>query len=489
MTGKEIDYANEFIDFVNSSPTPYHAVHSIKKKLLEAGFEELNEAKPWHEKLVNGGKYLVTRNESSIVAFTVGQNYENGEGVAIVGAHTDSPCFRIKPISRIVSEGFIQIGVELYGGLIAHTWFDRDLTVAGRVYINDRINGQFLPKLVKIDKPLMRIPTLAIHLNREANTKFEFNKETKLVPIAGQISEEEKHVGTKESGFCCEGKGNGLSLQEFDSLQAVVQRHNRSLVDMIARQLDVAVDDIEDFELLLCDHQKATLGGLYDEFIFSPRLDNLNSCFCATKSLIDSSKDLSQQKGISLISLFDHEEIGSVSAQGAESTFLPDVLQRIASKDFSGSGITGETYHRLIASSFLLSSDMAHGIHPNYSEFYESKNKPQVNGGPVIKINANQRYATNSAGVVLIKKCASLRNVPLQLFVVRNDMPCGSTIGPLLAARLGIRTLDLGNPQLSMHSIRETGGTFDIIKLCDLFSSYFDNYSSVNDSLSLHITA
>lgn len=458
--------AQELVDFVNASPTPYHAVNSVKKRLVTAGFTQLFERDNWNISLLEkAGKYFVTRNGSSIISFTIGGQYQPGDGFAIIGAHTDSPCLRIKPISNRANEGFIQIGVEQYGGLIAHTWFDRDLSISGRVYVKQ--DGKYLPKLVQIDKPLLRIPTLAIHLNREVNTKFEFNKEEKLVPIAGQVEiAEEKHKS------CAEDPELKLTPEQFESISSIISRHNKSLIELIALELNVAATQIEDFELLLHDHQKATLGGIHDEFIFSPRLDNLESCFTATDGLIASSKTLSTLKGIGLVSLFDHEEIGSQSAQGADSSFLPDILHRLTEPD---------SFYQSMSKSFVLSSDMAHGVHPNYASFYESKNKPELNKGPVIKINANQRYSTNSPGIVLLKRVAEDSKIPLQLFVVRNDSPCGSTIGPFLSSKLGIRTLDLGNPQLSMHSIRETGGTFDVIKLCELFKAFFEEYHGLEE--------
>lgn len=478
---RALNKAQDFVDFVNASPTPYHCIDQVKSQLKENGFIEISERSNWNDsKIEKGGKYFVTRNASSLIGFTVGKKCKNGSGISIVGAHTDSPCLRIKPISKRVSEGFIQVGVEQYGGLIAHSWFDRDLSIAGRVYVN--VNGKFVPKLLKIDKPLLRIPTLAIHLNREVNTKLEFNRETNFVPIAGQVSMDKNELDKKKEHCCADDPELQMSLEQFESVQSVVQRHNKSIIELIARELDVEVNQIEDFELVLYDHQKSTIGGINDEFIFSPRLDNLTSCFCATSGLIESSNDLDDQRGIQMISLFDHEEIGSVSAQGADSTFLPDIIQRLTKVDLEGN-TSVNWFHETMSKSFLLSSDMAHGVHPNYGSFYEDKNRPHINAGPVIKINANQRYATNSPGIVLLKNIADIAKIPLQLFVVRNDSPCGSTIGPILAAKLGIRTLDLGNPQLSMHSIRETGGTYDVIKLCDLFSGFFKNYVDIDERI------
>ncbi|KAG7703526.1 hypothetical protein KL949_003947 [Ogataea haglerorum] len=462
-------YAQAFIDFVNASPTPYHVVDTVKKKLQQSGFEELSERNNWDRTIERGSKYYVTRNGSSIIAFTVGGAYRPGNGVSIVGGHTDSPVLRIKPISDQRKEGYIQVGVETYGGGIWHTWFDRDLSVAGRVFVNE--NGKYVPKLVKIRKPILRIPTLAIHLTKERYTKFEFNKETQFKPIAGQCQEQ-----PKDEAGCCGGEP--LSEDEYQSLKSVVQRHSKELLDLIAAELSVDVAQIEDFELILYDTQQSTIGGLNDEFIFSPRLDNQVTCYCAAQGLINSVEGLGSQEGIQMISLFDHEEIGSLSAQGADSSFLPNVLERLTRL----TGLTGDKndhsscFLETMAKSFILSSDMAHGVHPNYTENYESLNKPQLNRGPVIKINANQRYVTNSPGIVLLKKVADLAKVPLQLFVVRNDSPCGSTIGPMVSAKLGVRTLDLGNPQLSMHSIRETCGSHDIAKLVLLFESFFEHF-------------
>ncbi|VEU21539.1 DEKNAAC102476 [Brettanomyces naardenensis] len=466
--------AQGFLNFVNASPTPYHVVDTVKKQLSEAGFKELSERTNWAGKLKKNEKYYVTRNASSIIAFTVGGKYEPGNGISIVGGHTDSPSLRVKPISDILKEGYAEVGVETYGGGIWHTWFDRDLSLAGRVFVTEPETGNVVSRLIKIDKPLLRIPTLAIHLDKE-RSKFEFNKETQFRPIVGldaKPTEAPKKDGDKE----------------FQSIKAVVERHNKELIQIISKDLGVSSDNIEDFELLLYDTQKSCLGGMKDEFIFSPRLDNQVTCYCATQGLILSTDKLSEQSGIQLVSLFDHEEIGSLSAQGANSSFLPDVLHRLTQLTFNpdvdlSSELPSSYFWTAMAKSFLISSDMAHGVNPNYSENYETLNKPKLNEGPVIKINANQRYVTNSPGIVLLKKLASLSKVPLQLFVIRNDSPCGSTIGPMVAAKLGIRTLDIGNPQLSMHSIRETCGSEDIEKLVSLFESFFENYHTIEPKI------
>ncbi|KAG7887162.1 hypothetical protein KL925_004791 [Ogataea polymorpha] len=479
------NYAQGFIDFVNASPTPYHVVDTVKKQLQQAGFEELSERNNWDGFIKRGSKYYVTRNGSSIIAFTIGGSYQPGNGVSIVGGHTDSPVLRIKPISDQRKEGYIQVGVETYGGGIWHTWFDRDLSVAGRVFVNE--SGKYVSKLVKIQKPILRIPTLAIHLTKERYTKFEFNKETQFKPIAGQYQER-----SKDAAGCCGGEQ--LSEDEYQSLKSVVQRHSKELLDLIAADLSVDVAQIEDFELILYDTQQSTIGGLSNEFIFSPRLDNQVTCYCATQGLINSVQTLDRQEGIQMISLFDHEEIGSLSAQGADSSFLPNILERLTrptsltidGNEYGPNNVASSYFLETMAKSFILSSDMAHGVHPNYTENYESLNKPRLNSGPVIKVNANQRYVTNSPGIVLLKKVADLAKVPLQLFVVRNDSPCGSTIGPMVSAKLGVRTLDLGNPQLSMHSIRETCGSHDVEKLVALFENFFERFYDLEQRIEVN---
>ncbi|KAG5661582.1 hypothetical protein KAF25_005704 [Fusarium avenaceum] len=484
--------ALDFVDFVNESPTPYHAVQSASARFEKAGFKLIRERDSWASTLRPGGKYYLTRNASTIVAFTIGSKWRPGNPVAIVGAHTDSPCLRLKPVSKKTNVGFLQIGVETYGGGIWTSWFDRDLSIAGRVLVKD--GDKFVQKLVKVDKPLVRIPTLAIHLHRQTN--FDPNKETELFPIAGLVAAELNKDVKKEKVE--EEKDDGED-EEFRPLKVITERHHPQVLDVIASEAGVEVSAIVDFELVLYDTQKSCIGGLSDEFIFSPRLDNLGMTYCSVEGLIESVKDessLEHDNTIRLTVCFDHEEIGSTSAQGANSNLLPSVLRRLSvlpgNRDASSEGSyeavhhEGEdatAYEQTLSRSFLVSADMAHSVHPNYAGKYESSHQPAMNGGTVIKVNANQRYATNSPGIVLIQECARTAGVPLQLFVVRNDSPCGSTIGPGLAAALGMRTLDLGNPQLSMHSIRETGGTADVAYGIRLFKGFFENYGSLEPKI------
>ncbi|KAJ8102639.1 peptidase M18 [Lipomyces tetrasporus] len=478
-------YASDFLSFVNASPSPYHVVDNAKKLLLTAGFLELKERDAWAGKIEKGKKYFLTRNGSSIVAFGVGQDWRAGNGIAMVGAHTDSPTLRLKPVSKKWSEGYLQVGVELYGGGLWHSWFDRDLSVAGRVYVSE--NGNLVPKLIKINKPILRIPTLAIHLDRDANTKFEFNKESQLFPIAGLAEEILNKSDTGEVAPVEEDQ------RSFNSLAAVNDRHQPKVVALIAEAAGVPISAVRDFELILYDTHPGTFGGISDEFIVSQRLDNQMMSYCAIRGLIDSLETADALEGdatIRLISCFDHEEIGSESAQGARSNFLPAIVKRLSSlsavPDIDTSGAATDAsrhYEETAIKSFLISADMAHAVHPNYSGKYDSTHRPQMNKGPVIKINANQRYSTNSPGILLVEEAAKISKTPLQLFVVRNDSSCGSTIGPALASLLGTRTLDLGNPQLSMHSIRETGGSADVEHACSLFAAYFNNYEKLEKSI------
>jgi aspartyl aminopeptidase len=406
-------------------------------------------------------------------------------------------------VSKKQGVGFVQIGVETYGGGLWHTWFDRDLGIAGRVMVRTA-DGSIIQRLVHIDRPILRIPTLAIHLDRQET--FSFNKETQLFPIAGLIAAELNRTSGGSKGRDV-GHANGEetgNTADPTPLKAMAERHHPYLMELIASELGVTLDDVLDFEMILFDTQKACLGGLLEEFIFSPRLDNLNMSFCATIGLIKSLEGesaLENESSIRLIALFDHEEIGSLTAQGADSNALPAIIRRLsvlpsssfedARSEGSYSTIGGEeglstAYEQTLSTSFLLSADMAHSVNPNYSFKYESDHQPEMNKGPVIKVNANARYATNSPGIVLLQEVARKADqdgegcVPLQLFVVRNDSSCGGTIGPMLSAALGARTLDLGNPQLSMHSIRETSGSEDVSHAIRLFTSFFNHYSQLS---------
>lgn len=480
--------------------TAYHAVHSGIQRLAKAGFTEIKERDSWNSTLVPGGKYYLTRNGSSIVAFAIGHKWKAGNPIAMIGAHTDSCCLRLKPVSKKTNSGFLQVGVETYGGGIWHTWFDRDLSIAGRAMCKDG-KGNFVQKLIKVDRPLLRIPTLAIHLDRSSS--FEPNKENELFPILGLVAAELNRTGAKEAEAETEG--------DFKPLKVLRDRHHPYIVEIIAEHAGVDVEDVVDFEIVLYDTQKSTIGGLNNELIYAARLDNLGMTYTAIEGLIESvseSSALDNETSIRLVTCFDHEEIGSTSAQGAASNLLPAVLRRLSvlpAHNDSGSDNSYEkvgrepdldiatAYEQTLATSFLVSADMAHSVHPNYVGKYESDHRPEMNKGTVIKVNANQRYATNSPGIVLLQEAARLAKpsrdsktssgVPLQLFVVRNDSSCGSTIGPMLSAALGTRTIDVGNAQLSMHSIRETGGAYDVEHAVRLFESFYSHFSELESKI------
>ncbi|KIX10260.1 aspartyl aminopeptidase [Rhinocladiella mackenziei CBS 650.93] len=495
--------AHDFLDFVNASPTPFHAVKSVKERLSKVGFQEIKEKESWSSTCLPGGKYFLTRNGSTIVAFAIGNKWKPGNPISMVGAHTDSPCLRIKPVSKKQGDGFLQVGVETYGGGLWHTWFDRDLGIAGRAMVRGA-DGNVVQKLVHITKPILRVPTLAVHLDRQET--FSFNKETQLFPIAGLVAAELNRQGKKKDPTSSEEEEQA---RPFTPLKAMTTRHHPHIVELIAKDAGVSPEDVVDFEMVLYDTQKACLGGLTDEFIFSARLDNLNQTYCATMGLIHSlrsSSALDDESSIRLIACFDHEEIGSMTAQGAFSAMLPAVVRRLSvlpsssfveetseeSYDHASDPELSTAYEQTLSGSFLLSADMAHSVNPNYGGKYESDHRPEMNQGPVIKINANAKYATNSPGIVLLQEVARKAakvidsdpdGVPLQLFVVRNDSSCGTTIGPMLSAHLGARTLDLGNPQLSMHSCRETGGADDVHHAIRLFSSFFQHYSALEKTI------
>jgi aspartyl aminopeptidase len=424
----------------------------------------------------------------------------------MIGSHTDSCTLRLKPVSKKTGSGFMQVGVETYGGGIWHTWFDRDLSIAGRAMVKDG-EGNYVQKLVKVDRPILRIPTLAIHLDRTSS--FEPNKETELFPIAGLVEAELNRSGNGKDEKISELEKDSAD-KEFKPLKVLSDRHHPYVVEIIAEHAGVAVEDVVDFEIVLYDTQKACLGGINNELIFSARLDNLGMTYCAVEGLIESVSSpsaLEDESSIRLITCFDHEEIGSTTAHGAASNLLPAVLRRLSvlpahhdsSSDNSYDKIReadldiATAYEQTLSTSFLVSADMAHSVNPNYTHKYESDHRPEMNKGTVIKINANQRYATNSPGIVLLQEVArrakpsrdstTSAGVPLQLFVVRNDSSCGSTIGPMLSAALGTRTIDVGNAQLSMHSIRETSGAYDVEHGIRLFESFFEHFSELESKI------
>ncbi|GFR98303.1 aspartyl aminopeptidase-like [Elysia marginata] len=464
---KVLSSAKDFIAYINKSPSPFHAVDEVKKSLISKGFTELKEAEKW--KISPFRKYFVTKNQSAIIAFAVGGNYKPGNGFSIVGAHTDSPCLKVKPISKKVKQGYMQVGVECYGGGIWNTWFDRDLCVAGRVLVKEK-SSSISHRLVHIQRPILRIPHLAIHLQRDINDSFGPNKENHLCPILSTMAQAEL-MGDSVAKYTPEG---GQASQ--------ASKHPPTLVRLLCEEMGIQPEQMMDFELCLADTQPAAIGGACQEFLYSPRLDNLFNAYCATQGLVDSLSDgsLETDPNVRMISLFDNEEVGSQSAQGAQSTFQELVMRRVSS---SPDNLTA--FEEAMAKSYMISADMAHACHPNYAEKHESNHQPEFHKGVVIKFNANQRYATTSITTTILREIASIVKVPLQDFVVRNDSPCGSTIGPIMSAKLGMQTIDVGAPQLAMHSIREMGSTTDVEYTIRLFEGFFKLYPDVQASLNL----
>jgi aspartyl aminopeptidase len=414
------------LSFIDQSPTPFHAVATMVDTLTEAGFQRLMEGDSWQ--LVAGQRYYLCRNDSSIIAFVYGKKTVLEHGVRMVGAHTDSPCLRVKPNPDINNKGYLQLGVEIYGGALLNPWFDRDLSLAGRVSLTNDA-GELISLTVDFKNPIAVIPSLAIHLDREANTNRTINKQTDMPPILALIDQGE------------------LSFSEILTGQ-IEQQHS-----------DVNVGKILDWELSFYDTQPSALIGIKRQFVSAARLDNLLSCYTGLQALLKADGEMT-----SILVCNDHEEVGSSSAAGAQGPMLKHLLQRICS--------TTEDFARVIERSMMISADNAHAIHPNFTAKHDGNHGPQINQGPVIKINANQRYATNSETAALYRYLSDKVDVPVQSFVVRSDMGCGSTIGPITATELGVRTIDIGVPTFAMHSIRELAGSedaFSLHKVCQQF--------------------
>lgn len=420
-------YLAKLSRFLKDSPTPFHAVEAMKGLLLEAGFNELKEGDRWVFSV--GEKYFVTRNQSSLIAYVHAENLVQ-DGIHMVGAHTDSPCLKVKPNPEVNSHGYYQLGVEVYGGVLLAPWFDRDLSLAGRVNYVDT-DATLGSALIDFKKAIASIPSLAIHLDREVNKSRSINPQTDIPPVLAQLADPDQT----------------LDFRQLLATQLTLQGcHN--------------VDRVLDYELSFYDTQAASVVGLHDQFFAGARLDNLLSCFVGLEAMLAADSGHSQ-----LLICSDHEEVGSLSACGAQGPMLRQFLERLIPD--------AEQRHQCMDRSIMVSADNAHGIHPNYADRHDQNHGPLLNRGPVIKINANQRYATNSETSAYFRHLCEQLNVPVQSFVVRTDMACGSTIGPITAGEIGVKTIDIGLPTWGMHSIRETAGTEDMVHLTKVLRKHF----------------
>ena len=432
--------ALDLISFINASPSPYHAVLESVNRLERAGFTRVSEKEP-HWTVTPGGKYYVTRGQSAFVAFAIGEDFAPGNGLTMSAAHSDSPCLRVKPKSTLEKGGYLSLGVETYGGGLWYTWFDRDLSIAGRVIVA-RGDGSFESRLVKVDRPILRIPSLAIHLDRGVNDSFKVNTESQLPPVLATAIRAKLEETSPALAVSVKGTGGALT------------RHHTGLVRLLATELGCEPEAVHDFDLCLFDTQGSALGGLWEEFIFSPRLDNLCMTHSTLTGLISScsgESSLAGESNVRVVASFNHEEVGSSSVPGAGGTLLDELVDRLC---LGAPELRAATLRK----SFLVSADMAHALHPNHSGLHEENHRPAMHSGLVIKANGNQRYATEVTTAFLTRRVAEVAKCPIQDFCVRQDMGCGSTVGPILATRLGCRTVDVGLPQLSMHSCREMCG-------------------------------
>ena len=428
----ERNLAIELIDFLYDSPSACHGVKSTQKILNENGFIEIKEEDKWD--LKSSGKYYVIKNESALIAFEVGSENIEETGFRLIGAHTDVPGFRIKPNPQIITEGkYIKLNTEVYGGPILHTWYDRPLSIAGKVALKGKSPLKPEIKLVNINKPLLIIPSLAIHMNREVNEGYKINKQVDTLPLLGLINSK-------------------LEKEDY-------------LINILAKDLNVNKEEILNFELGLYEYEKGSLIGMNEELISSGRFDDLWMVFAGVKALVNSKKN----NATKVMVCIDNEEIGSLTAEGANSTLLNNILERIT----IGLGKSKEEYYRTLSKSMMISADLAHAVHPNLGDKHDPTNRPVLEGGPVLKIAASGSYSTDSFnGAVFAGVCENAK-VPFQKFVNRSDVRGGTTIGPVTAANLTIPVIDMGAPVIGMHSIRELASVKDNYYTIKAFTEFF----------------
>lgn len=425
------EFARDLIDYIYASPTAFNAVETSKNLLIKNGFEELQMNKKWQLKV--GGKYFITKNSSSLTAFVI--NSDNmQDGFRIIGSHSDSPTFRIKPNAEMTVENtYLKLNTEAYGGAILSTWFDRPLSIAGRVVLKSENILCPREEIININRPICIIPNIAIHMNRSVNDGYKFNKQKDTLPLVGLINE---------------------TLEKDDFL-----------IKEISKELDVKKEDILDFDLYLYEYEKGSIIGPNEEFISSSRLDNLSMAHASLHGLINANG----KNGINIVSIFDNEEVGSSTKQGADSNMLLNLLERIC----ISLGKNREEFFSALYSSFMISADLAHALHPNIYEKHDPTNRPVVGGGPVIKISANQAYTSDAFSAGVYKNICEKCGVKYQQFVNRSDERGGSTIGPISATHLDINSVDIGSPILSMHSVRELGSVEDHYNIYITFVEFY----------------
>ena len=420
-----IQHVEELFQFIENSPSCFHAIETIRKKLNAEGFIELVEGRSWQ--IEKGKKYYVTRNLSSIIAFKIPEN--DFKNFHIVASHSDSPTFKIKENAEIeVNNKYVKLNTEKYGGMICSTWFDRPLSIAGRILVKE--GNLVKTHLVNIDKDLVIIPNLAIHMNRSVNDGYKYNAQIDMLPLYGDNT----------------SKG--------------------SLMKTVAQSVGVEEDSILGTDLFLYNRMRGTKIGANSEYISSPRLDDLECAYASLSAFLSETNSNSA----SVYCVFDNEEVGSGTKQGADSTLLYDVLRRIN----MCLGNSEEDYYKLIASSFMISADNAHALHPNYSDKSDPTNKVYINDGIVIKYNANQKYTTDAVSASIFKSICDSVNVPYQTFTNRSDILGGSTLGNISNAHVSLNTIDIGLAQLAMHSTYETAGAKDVTYLIDALKAFYN---------------
>ncbi|KAK4147227.1 peptidase M18 [Dichotomopilus funicola] len=471
VAAKDLDpgaFTKPYLDFMTENPTVFHAVGYFKEKLLKAGYKELSSRDNWSGTIQPGGKYFTTRNGSSIIAWAVGESYKPGNGVAMVAGHIDALTARLKPTSKKPNtHGYVQLGVAQYAGALNETWWDRDLSIGGRVIVRDPSTGKTETKLVKLDWPIARIPTLAPHFGLSMTGRN--NRETEMVPI----------IGLDNSDLSSAGATTPQPLGDQGSFAAT---QPPKLVKLISKELSISdPSTILNWELELYDSQPAAVGGLDKEFIFAGRIDDKLCSWAAFMALLHAKHEPSQSN-IKLVALFDDEEIGSLLRQGARGNFLPITIERTvealaaSSKVPFGPGLIGQTF----ASSFLVSSDVTHAAHPNFPQTNLSDHSPRLNVGVALCVDASAHMTTDSVSLAILDRIADLAGTVNQRHMIRNDSRSGGTVGPMLSSAMGCKAADVGIPQLSMHSIRATTGSLDPGLGLKFYKGFLDHWDEVD---------